>query len=427
MIVDPQQATLLLLATGAGLAGVVLGRRRPTILFVCWLVVLCFVPIWVEVRLLLPWSAAGSLALLALAAYVSKGWPTRWSIADLLMVFLFVWAIAPFFVGRLSFGSFAGVLTVWMVGYALGRVTSSHLDLHWVYGAVGVVFTLVAVLAVVEFLTGWHGLASWGPSNTSSATWQPIQVRGGLARAEGAFGHSIALGSSLALALVLTVESRFRPWLRIVMLMIMLLGIAVTLSRTALICAGLGMLLAVVFLRTPRARQVRRAMVAVVVVAVVVLVPLLLGVFQASDEAEVSASYRGDLLSLVPYFQIFGVSDALQISATGRVYFAGFRSIDSQLVLFGLSYGWATLLLVLVMLALACIQTLRGRATAPTIAIVAQIPALATVALITQYHLFFWFVAGLAVAAEAAQRGPASSDSRAALPLRSLQGMESHR
>jgi hypothetical protein len=38
-----------------------------------------------------------------------------------------------------------------------------------------------------------------------------------------------------------------------------------------------------------------------------------------------------------------------------------------------------------------------GRATAPTVALVAQIPAFATVALITQYSTFTWFVAGLAV------------------------------
>jgi hypothetical protein len=37
------------------------------------------------------------------------------------------------------------------------------------------------------------------------------------------------------------------------------------------------------------------------------------------------------------------------------------------------------------------------RASAPAIALVAQIPALATVALITQYSTMVWFVAGLAV------------------------------
>ena len=85
-----------------------------------------------------------------------------------------------------------------------------------------------------------------------------------------------------------------------------------------------------------------------------VLVPFLLGVLSASDEAEGSAAYRGSLLSLVPYFRLFGVSDALEISVTGRAYFAGFRSIDSQLVLFGLSYGWITLGFVVLLLAWLC-------------------------------------------------------------------------
>jgi hypothetical protein len=40
-----------------------------------------------------------------------------------------------------------------------------------------------------------------------------------------------------------------------------------------------------------------------------------------------------------------------------------------------------------------------GRATPGIIAIVGQAPALASVALITQYNIFFWFIAGLGVAA----------------------------
>jgi hypothetical protein len=399
--VEPALLALVLLALAVAVAGFLLGRRRPGALLVVWLLVVCFVPIWVEVRVLLPWSAASGIALLAAATFVSRGLPRVWSLADLLMCFLFLWALSPFLVGRLSLASLAGVLSVWIAGYGLGRIAPIRIDLHWIYGAVAVAFTGVAVLAVIEFVTGWHGLASWGPANATRESWQQIQVRSGLERSEGAFGHSIALGASLALALVLTIESRFRPWIRVLMLLIMLTAIAITLSRTSLVCAALGIGLSIVFLRSPLARSVRRALVVLAVGGAAVLVPFILGVLGASDEAEGSAAYRGNLLSLVPYFRLFGVSDALEISATGRVYFAGFRSIDSQLVLFGLSYGWITLGFVVLMLALAVIQTLRGRAQAPTIAIVAQIPALATVALITQYHIFFWFVAGLAVAAEA--------------------------
>ena len=43
---------------------------------------------------------------------------------------------------------------------------------------------------------------------------------------------------------------------------------------------------------------------------------------------------------------------------------------------------------------------LRGKATAATIAVVAQIPAFATVALITQYAIFAWFVIGVAATSQ---------------------------
>lgn len=400
-----------LLALVAAFAGftVFMGRRRPRVVLVAWLVVICFVPIWVEARVLVPWSAASALGVLVLGAILSRKLPQTWHLADLLVIFLFLWATIPFSVGRLSLSALAGVLCVWLVGYGLGRAFPTHIDHQWIYGAVAVLFTVVAGLAVVEFLSGWHGLASWGPNNATRAGWGAIQGRGGLERSEGAFGHSIALGASLAMALVLAVECRFRPWIRAVMISIMLTGIAVTLSRTAIICAALGLVLATAFLRSQAAKEMRVWLVGLSVVGSLLIVPFILGVLAESSDAEGSAAYRGSLLSLVPYIHLFGVSNALEVTATGRAYFAGYRSIDSQFILFGLTYGWMTLLSVLGLLVLATLQVLRGRAHAPTVAMVAQVPALATVALITQYHLFFWFVVGLAVASGAALRRSSST------------------
>jgi hypothetical protein len=58
------------------------------------------------------------------------------------------------------------------------------------------------------------------------------------------------------------------------------------------------------------------------------------------------------------------------------------------------------LIIVITLLSIAVVLLVRGRATAPTIAIVAQIPALAAVALITQYAVFVCFMGGLAVACQ---------------------------
>ena len=48
----------------------------------------------------------------------------------------------------------------------------------------------------------------------------------------------------------------------------------------------------------------------------------------------------------------------------------------------------------------AILLVLTGRGSAATIAVVAQIPAFATVALITQYSIFVWFIIGLAVTSQ---------------------------
>lgn len=405
---------VLLGLLGAGGAGAlfVLARRNPAAGLAVWLLVIALVPIWVEIRVGVPLSAASAVGGLLVLALAFREQVT-WGLPDLLVAFLFLVSMAPLLVGRLSLSSFSGVVTIWVVAFGLGRLAPTVVEPQRIHGIVAVVFTGVAVLAIVEFLSGWHGLASWGPANSSSATWRPIQVRGGLARSEGAFGHSIALGASLAMALVLTVESRFRPAVRLLMIAVMLAAITTTLSRSALLCAALGLAGAIVFLRTPAARAVRGGLIALVVAAGLVVVPFVARVLDASAEVGGSAAYRQDLLSLVPAMDLFGRSDAFQQSISGVSYFGGFRSIDSQLVLFGLSYGWLTLGLVLLLLALGAGQVVLGRARASTLAVVAQAPALATVALITQYHLFFWFTVGLALAAGSAGHRPRSEASTA--------------
>jgi hypothetical protein len=90
------------------------------------------------------------------------------------------------------------------------------------------------------------------------------------------------------------------------------------------------------------------------------------------------------------------VAGSAQKNSTGQVYFGNFRSIDSQLILTGLSSGLIALAVVVVALGAGIVLVVTRRATPATIAVVAQIPALATVALITQYSVFLWVAVGLA-------------------------------
>ena len=68
------------------------------------------------------------------------------------------------------------------------------------------------------------------------------------------------------------------------------------------------------------------------------------------------------------------------------------------------------LAVVLLLLAILVGSVVIGRATPASVALVAQIPAFATVALITQYAAFVWFAAGLAVSAYAVRYGRAAAD-----------------
>ena len=168
-----------------------------------------------------------------------------------------------------------------------------------------------------------------------------------------------------------------------------------------MLCAALGLGLSIVFLQDGLTARVRAAATGAVAVVGLTLVPLVTATFAAAgSEQSRSAEYRLHLTSLIGRIDLIGLSGAAQRLSDGRLAFGAFKSIDSELILLGLTYGGVALGLTVVLLAVACIAVLLGRATAPTIAIAAQIPSLATVALITQYSAFVWFVAGLAVATQ---------------------------
>ena len=377
--------------------------------------VIAFIPIWVGVTVIAFVPLANVVAVLTAAALV-VGTRIRLNLGDLLVVFLVLVSLAPLAVGRLSVASAFGVLAVWVAGYLVGRLLPTRLSEETISTVVLGVFSLVAALAVVEFATGWHGLASWGPFNSGRLAWGPIQSRSGLDRAEGAFGHSIALGASLAMAVALSVGARVRPSLRLGAIFLMVLAVAATLSRISLLCAFLGIVLSATLLSQTRLNGARRGLAAALAAGLILLGPSLGSVFaDAGEEASTSTSYRGDLISLLPHVDLLGYSDVMQVSASGTLYFGGFRSIDSELILLGLSYGWLTLGLAVVLLALATGMLVAGRGSPAIVAVVAQIPALAAVALITQYSLFFWFVVGLAVASPA-ERRPAEEPSETTRP-----------
>ncbi len=409
----PTVDTVLLAAAVAavGALGVVVLRQAPRLAFGVWLAVLCLVPVWAGVTVVIDWEPEVVVTLLVLAALMSlrprggarlAGGLTA---ADGLVALFVLAALVPLVTGATSVSDVFVLTAQWTGAFLVGRLVGHRVDPAWVYGALAVAFALVAVLALAEAATGWNPFVQVPGSGSLHEAWSPIQERGGRARAEGAFGHSIALGASLAVALPITLVAPFRPAVRGALAALLLAASAVTFSRVGLLTAVLGVVLCVLFLRNGLSRRLRLAVVSGLVVVGAAVSSLLAGVFDAAGaEASDSAGYRLALLDLVPEIALFGRSDSAYRLATGDSFFGDFRSIDNALLLLGLRYGWVPMVLVTVLLLAACATVLRGRATAPTIAVVAQIPSFVSVALITQYATLLWFVAGLAVFAQATAR-----------------------
>ena len=407
--------TIALGIAGIGLAFVLLRRSAKWAMGI-WLAVICLIPVWIGFELGVSGNLyvpiASGVALVVIATLIPGG-RLRFTLADgLVLLLVLVSAIATAVGNGAVALSFLVSLTIYfVVGYVLGRVAPHRVDLRWIYGAVGVIFTVVAVLAIIEFFSGFNLFVQLRANNSQYALWGGLQRRGGVLRAEGAFGHSIALGCSLAVAIPLTIASRLPFWLRMPMILVMLGATALTFSRVGILGALLGLVLSILFLRdapnsrTPSektlTRRMRTFLAAAGTLVVLALSPIVGGVLTtAGTEATGSAAYRGDLLSLVGQMKLIGVANSARRSSDGQVYFGNFRSIDSQLILTGLSGGGIILVAIVIALAVAILLVLTGKGTAATIAVVAQIPAFATVALITQYSIFVWFIIGLAVTSQ---------------------------
>jgi len=405
-----------------GLLGLLVLRRAPRWALVLWLAVVCCVPVWFVVPLQIDVEPEVAVTLVLVACllplgHLAAGPVLRLTLWDGLVALFFLAALLPITWGAATIADDWVLAAQWGMAFLAGRLVAHRVGLPWVYGAVAVAFTLAAGFALVEFLTAWNPFALFPGSGSLYDSWAPVQLRADRPRAEGAFGHSIALGASLAMAIPLTLAAPFRPLVRVVMVLVMLGAVAVTFSRDGLLTAVLGVVLTVVLVRRDLPVKVRMWVMGGLGVAAVAAVPWLLGVFSAAgSEATDSAGYRLDLLGLVPHMAPLGLSDVFYESPAGGRFFGAFRSIDSALILLGLTYGWIPLVIVALLLVGALGAVLTGHGRAPTVAVVAQLPAFITVALITQYASVAWFIAGLAVFAQSVAREPMASGEEPFLP-----------
>lgn len=379
----------------------------PRATFVCWSAVLFFVPIWVGVSAGPFFAAITIITILAVAAC---GKSIRLAPADGFMAAFVLLAVVQFAMRGTSLSGTFIALTEWTLPYAWGRLVLARVEGSFIVKCLAGMTTAAAVFALIEFASGVNVFLLLPAQGPSFEVWGTLQNRGAFVRAEGAFGHSIALAATLAMGAAFVVAATWRTWHKVVALLLITGAIVVTFSRIGLVALIITVGLSVLVL-PGLTRATRTAVVIAGLIGALVVVPFIGAVFlDAGQEAEGSAQYRSGLLQLLPLVQIFGATrDFTGVTLDGLYlgYYAD--SVDNALLVVALFMGWIPTLLLVLVLAFAMGPLLRpGRATPAIIAIVGQIPSLFTVAFITQYGMFFWFLTGLAVSMEMERtRGPA--------------------
>lgn len=393
---DLRTVLLLLLAVSALVAAWYVARSSPRLVVAGWAVVCFFAPIWVGVQAGVYWSAATAVTVVALAAWSTS--TLTFSYVDVLVVGFVVLVLAAFLVGGSTWGHVLIILLGWLVPYVWGRFVLVRVEPEWLYACIAVAATAAAVLGIIEFATGFNPFVGIAMPNGAWRTWHELQPRGGFVRAEGAFGHSIAFASALAMSTVFVIVTRWPVLARLACLTVIVTAVGMSFSRIGLITLAISLVLAVLLLGRWMTRAMRVGVVVLFVAAIAVAVPLLADVFTAAgDEAGSSAEYRSDLATLFGDMRALGITTSWTVLPSGETYYGSFQSIDSELVLTGLRFGIVPLVVLVAAIVACVLSLLRGRATPAAVAIAAQIPAFAAVALITQYGYLVWFLGGLAV------------------------------
>lgn len=403
--VGAQTFQQLLLLSIAVLCAAILGLsliRRPLLLTASALASFALVPFWTGSNVA-GFHISAHLVLVVLAVIallLDQHTPLRLTVVDAVMVAMLLISAVSMSIGKSPLDQ-TYTIAQWLISYLFGRLAVDAYGLAEVSKYVAIPFGLAAGFLAFEYLTSINLWTRYlGMDNSLYATWGTLQTRGGTLRTEGAFGHSIAAGSCLAMASLLTVGSNLRPWLKVSIVTVMLGAIVTTFSRIGMITAALGLLAVALVKRDVLPRQARLALVTVLSLGAIASAWWVFEVFSAAgSESANSASYRWWLLELVPSLNPLTQASTYVRSTSGIVTFGAFRSVDNAILFLALRSGWILALAIVVLLAAAAIRTLRGRADVATIAVAAQIPALFSVALITQYSTVLWVIAGMAVTA----------------------------
>lgn len=370
---------------------------------ILWLVTLTVFPPWLVMPIglihkTLTFPAAASLAVVL--GRMDREWPDGNTI-DLIVALL---------AGTLVLGNFVHLvpsfivnqgLFQWGLCYLAGRklFTVVRADISPILANFGAVLGTLAVLqTALHFSVAKFPLLGHETSLRAYQTWARIQFRGGVPRAELTFGHSIALGATLALCLPFALR---RPLTRRYIFIAVLIGLgsACTLSRSALVADVIVVTFGLVFSSYKPARKV--VIGAVLAAAMVPLyrrfVSTINDTAQSASQASSSGAYRAQLFGAFRYLKPLGVAiPGLTIAGSQNVNFHGFKSIDNSVLYVGLYAGGITAALYVLPFLVVVARAIRYGWRPIDIAIIGQIALVLTAAPLTQYQNFLWLMIGLA-------------------------------
>ena len=389
-----------LLALGAVAALVIVVfvfRATPRGGFLVWALVLFLVPIWVGASIGPHWPAIVLVTIVLLIANWSR---VALHPADAFMAAFGGIVLVLLLVGGVGLGAAVVVLLEWMIPYIWGRLVLARVATTWVSSAISIAALIAAILAILEFVTSFNPFVMIPGSEPLYSSWKSLQLRGGVLRVEGAFGHSIALGTSLAMASAFVIHLRWQTLPKVLTIAVIVTAAVLTFSRTAQITIVLTITASIVLL-PGLSRRFRTIVIALVALGAGIALPFIESVLGAAgDAAAGSAGYRTDLLVLIQQTRIFGGADDWQ-GLIVEDYYLGFfaDSVDNALVLALLRYGLVPTLLMGVVIVSPVVMLFRQHQRNPAaLAVACQLPSLVVVALITQYGIALWFCIGLAVA-----------------------------
>jgi hypothetical protein len=391
--------------------------RRPKLGFFVWLVSVAAVPCWIGagVGFFMPASLIGSLAALT-CLFVGAKWVP--SAVDLCVaVLLIASAFGVYFgssTGTSSVSAFVSMLTLWVPSYLVGRLVCEKAGMSFVKASTGVAFGVVGLIAIVEKLTSWHPFVGQLGMNSLAEIWAPIQVRGGEERSEWAFGHSIALGGSLAFAIPFLLASSLKTRTKLVLLTLILGGVATTLSRGAMLAAGLTLVFSL--LTAQNLKKGHRILLLAFASCLGALTVISFAAVSEDAGSEVtdSSGYRVSLFTrLITTLQPIGRSTSYMSGADNQVQYGNFTSIDNAFMALGLGFGWVAMVVAALPFVAMGVRFLRRRASFAEVAMLGQLPVITTVAMITQYQVVVWMVAGLAATLAQGRQGDPAVQSAA--------------